>query len=532
MIRASVRFLLALVVPLVVAGCGGGGEGGPSGRSGRTLVVGVSNQPDRINPLVSTSAISTRIEDLVFLRLVDWGPPPELALEGRLAESWEVAPDRTSVTMHLRQDVVWSDGTPTTAEDVKFSFDRAAHPDVPFPAKGTIRLIEGVDVLDPWTVRFRYSEPAAEPLFLTRDPSIVPRHLLEDLPPERMIDAEFNRAPVGNGPWVIRDWQSEGRLVLEANERYHGERAGFDRLVLRFIPEDTTLRTELLTGGVHLYDRHPNKYYRQDSQIPELQFFRVSDRGYVYIGWNSRHELFGDVRVRKALTMATDRWTVIEAFRDGFGQVSAVPWYAEHPAYHSELEPLPFDPEAAGRLLDEAGWSERDKDGVRIKGGRRFEFTFMLIANNEISEEIATMVQDEYGKLGIAVDVDFLEWTVYVGRLGRKEFEATLLARVGDFIFDPEDSFHSRSIEGKYNDVSFGDAVTDSLIDLAKSIPDRVERNRIWWEFFEEFHERQPITVLYVSETSYPVRRDVVADARIDIRGPWIRLHEWHPVAR
>ena len=140
------------------------------------------------------------------------------------------------------------------------------------------------------------------------------------------------------------------------------------------------------------------------------------------------------------------------------------------------------------------------------------------------------MTQAEFQKLGIGVKVESFEWSVYLDRIQHKQFDATVLARRGALIFDPEDLFHSRAIEGRYNEISFGNAVTDSLIDLAKSTPDRRARRDIWWRFFEEFDRLQPVTVLYVSETSYPVRRDRVAHSPIDLRGAFYLLHEWTPV--
>ena len=475
------------------------------------------------------SAFAVELCDLLFLRLAYFGPPPDYDFEPVLAEGWDLSQDRKTLTYRMRHDVTWSDGVPTTAKDVVFTFERARDPAVPYPNRSKLRKIEACEALDDWTVRFRFSEPSWEPISDT-DLHIVPEHLLRDVPVAELNTCAFDRSPVGNGRWKLREWVSEERVVLEANESCALGRPVYDRVVFRIIPEETTLRTELLTGGVDVYDRYPNKWYREDSMRPELRFARISDKGFVYIGWNHRNPLFQDVRVRRALACATDRQTIIDAFRGGFGKVSAIPLYAEHPDYDPNVKPAPFDPAAAARLLDEAGWTGRDAKGLRTKGGKPFEFTYTLISNNEISEEIATMTQAEFRKLGIGVNVESFEWSVYLDRIQHKQFDATVLARRGDLIFDPEDLFHSRAIEGRYNEISFGNAVTDSLIDLAKSTPDRRARRDIWWRFFEEFDKLQPVTVLYVSETSYPVRRDRVAHAPIDLRGQFYLLHEWTPV--
>src|SRR6185503_9464217 len=147
----------------------------------------------------------------------------------------------------------------------------------------------------------------------------------------------------------------------------------------------------------------------------------------------------------------------------------AVPLYAEHPDFDANVKSLPFDPAAAAQLLDEAGWTARDKDGIRIKDGQRFEFQFHLISGNTISEEISTMVQAEFRKLGILVSSGSMEMTVYLEKLHKKEFDATILARRVDLVYDPESVFHSRAIKGQYNDVSFSSPAIDRLIDRAKS---------------------------------------------------------------
>jgi peptide/nickel transport system substrate-binding protein len=518
----------ALAAAIAAAGCADREAPPPRADLPRTLVWGNAVHPDHLSPVVAASGFAIDLCDLLFLRLVDFGPPPALELEGVLARSWELSEDGRTLEYSLRRDVAWEDGVPTTAHDVKFTFDTISDPEVPYPRRGALRKIEACEVVDDWTVRFRFSEPSWEPLFDTRF-HIVPKHRLESVPPSEMMTNPFDRRPVGNGRWKLVEWSADDRLVLEASGTSALGRPHFDRIVFRIVPENNTLRAELLSGGVDVYHRYPSAFYVEDRERPELAFARFSDRTYVYLGWNLRNPLFADPRVRKALTHATDRETIIRAFRAGLGTVMAVPMYDGHPDLDPEVKPLPFDPDEASRLLDEAGWTERDENGVRTKDGRRFEFTFLLIANNQISEEIATMAQAEYVKLGIGVTTEFLENAVFLEKVDAKDFDAIVLARRGEFIFDPEDVFHSRAIDGRYNDISFSDPEIDRLIDLAKSTRDREERRKIWWKFQERLHEVHPITVLYAGDAIYPVRRDKVENPVMDVRGPLYRVHEWRP---
>jgi peptide/nickel transport system substrate-binding protein len=531
-LRLAARVQFVSLVAVIAAGCGG--DDHPrrvEDRSPATLVWGNGIHPGHLSPVVVASGFGVELCNLLFLRLVDFGPPPDLEFEHVLAESSHVAEDGKTLTYFLRRDVIWEDGVPTTAHDVKFTFDTISNPDVPYPRRSQIRNIESCEVVNDWTVRFHFSKPSWEPLFDTRF-HIVPKHALEAVPPEEMMTTDFDRHPIGNGRFRFVEWLGEDRIVFEASDSCALGRPFFDRIVFRMVPEDNTLRAELLTGGVDVYHRYPSAFYLDDRGRPDLEFVRFSDRTYVYLGWNHQSPMFQDRRVRRALTFATDRWTIIEAFRSGRGTVMAVPMYEGHPDLNPNVKPLPFDVAEAGRLLDEAGWTDRDEDGVRMKDGERFEFTFLLIANNQISEEIGTMTQAEFGKLGIVVHTEFMEFAVYLEQVDTKEFDAIILARGGDFIFDPEDVFHSRGIEGRYNDISFSDPEIDRLIDLAKSTRDRAERRKIWWKFQERFHEVHPITVLYASDAIYPVRKDKVENPVMDVRGALYRVHEWRPAGR
>jgi peptide/nickel transport system substrate-binding protein len=535
----AVRGLALAAAALLLVSCAAkerresaAGEGAAADSVGppKTLVWGLSVQPDLLNPLLSTASIATEINDLVFLKLTDFGPPPAHEFVPSLAKSWSLSEDGRMLTYELRDDIRWEDGRPTTAKDVVFTFECMTNPDIAYPRKSFLRKIESCTAAGDWMVSFRFKETPTEPVFETQF-HVLPEHILRKILPADLPSSLFNRAPVGNGRWRVTEWVSDEKLVLEAMESPLG-RPSFDRIVFRVIPEDNTLRTELLTGGVHVYHRFPSRFYREDAVNPALSFQKFSDRTYTYIGWNHKSPLFQDVRVRKALTMAVDRETIVKAFRDGFGQVAAVPLYAEHADYNPKVKPLPFDPKAAAQLLDEAGWASRAKDGIRMKDGRRFEFTFHLISGNTISEEIATMLQQEFGKLGIGVSSNSMEWTVYLDKLHKKDFDATILARRGDFIYDPEAVFHSRSIEGQYNDISCSIPELDRLIDLAKSIPDREERRKVWWQFQETFARETPVTILYIGDALYPVRVDAVENPAMDLRGALVRVHEWRPAKR
>jgi ABC-type transport system substrate-binding protein len=264
------RRLLPLILALL-AGCGA--ESGP--RSGGTVVIGASSDLDAANPLVSVDAWTNEIlRYALFIPLVRYGP--DLSFEPYLATSWDVSGD-TLVTFHLRRDVAWHDGTPTTAEDVLFTFQRAIDPSTAFPNAGYFAHWISAEVVDSFTVRFRM-EPHAEPLAGWPTTPWSPGTCWTAFRPSAMRDAAFNRSPVGNGPFRFVSQRANDRWVFEANPDFPealGGRPLLDRLVWRVIADNTGQITELRVGTVDLVlQPSPDQVERAWSQRDGIRVVR------------------------------------------------------------------------------------------------------------------------------------------------------------------------------------------------------------------------------------------------------------------
>jgi peptide/nickel transport system substrate-binding protein len=517
----------ALAALCLIAACGSGGdrneEAGEDSRYGGTLVVGIRVDVDALNELVSTSAVAQDIIDQLFLYLTDYGP--DLELVPRLARSWEFSEDHRILTYHLRTDVRWTDGVEVTADDVVFTYRMMTEPVIAYPGISSFDFVERVEAADDSTVRFIFTRPYADQLGDTRM-VVLPKHLLEPVEPERMRFAEFNRRPVGNGPFKLHSWASQDRIVLVPNEDYYEGRPYLDRVVFRVIPDETTRKVEMETGGIDMMPTVPTPDQAYWEQQPEVVLWRYPGRDYVYVGWNLRREPFGDQRVRQALTMATDRQGIIDGLRFGLGEISTGPIVPTHWAYHDGIDPWPFDPDRSLALLQSAGWSDTDGDGLLDKDGQPFDFSMTIITDNRISEEISTVMQEEFRKLGIAMDIKALEWNVFLKQTQAKDFDACILAWRGGFVINPTPVWHSRSIDGKYNHISYANPEVDRLIEQGRLAVDRREARKIWHRFQEIIAEEQPYTFLYVSHDCHAIDRRF-RDVHMDIRGEYRSLHRW-----
>ncbi len=350
---------------------------------------------------------------LVFLPLVERNAAGEL--ENVLARGWEHSPDYRSWTIHLRTDVRWHDGVPVTAHDIKFTLDLLAEADT----WGVVPGSYTVTVLDDSTYTIRYEKQAiGSPL---DDYTVYyPKHLLEGLDPQRFYEWEFWLHPIGNGPYRYVRTLPQTMIELEANPNYFRGRPEIERVVLKFGEPNSN---ELLSGNV---DALP-------SVGPDLLKLAEDERFRLYYGatgytlhailWNQRELFFRDSKVRVALTYAIDRRGLHQLLNlpDAL-PVSDVVFTTDQFRRRELPESLPYDPERAGQLLDEAGWSDLDGDGVREKEGEAFRFATLVSPGS--SWTAAVYVQDQLRRAGVRMDIQMMDYTSLRKRLYDAEFEA------------------------------------------------------------------------------------------------------------
>ena len=526
----------ALVAGLLAAACGGeaGGPGGEPAaegepRYGGTLIVAETADFDALNGLVSVDYDTQEaMRYLLFMTLVQYDE--DMNLKPYLAERWEVAEDGLSVTYHIRRDVTWHDGTPTTAEDVKFTYERAIDPAVAYANAATFQYYESAELLDPYTIRFTFTRPFAEQVENLALATIVPKHLLEGVPPAQIRNAPFNRNPVGNGPYKFVRWRANQEVVLEANENFSpslGGRPYIDRVVFRVIPEQTTQVTMLLSGQIDLMRAVPPQDAERVEASDVARLVAYPSRAYTYIGWNTRLPYFDSAEERTALTLAIDRRQIVDALLYGYGEVGATHASAVQWARDESIEPLPYDPERAKELLARQGWRDTNGDGVLDQGGRRFEFDLITNEGNDLREDITVVVQRDLAKIGVRARPVLREWTVLLEETQRKDFEAWLTGWNLDFTYEPRDLFHSEAIEGKYNMISYANPVADSLIDLGTSLPEREDAKPVWSAFQRLLAQEQPYTWLYTLTERVGLGRRVKGVKRIDARSHLFDVRHW-----
>lgn len=534
--RAARHALLVALAAGLITACGGGASPPPGNepesesepKRGGTLVAAETADFDALNEFVSTDHDTHEtMRHMLFMTLTRYDE--NLEVEPYLAERWELAEDGMSVTYYIRKDVKWHDGTPTTADDVKFTYERAIEPDLAYANVATFQNYERAELLDPYTVRFHFKKPFAEQVEGITLVPIMPKHLLEKVPALEMKNAPFNRNPVGNGPFKFVRWKANEEVVFEANDDFSpslGGRPYIDRVVFRVLPEQTTQVTMLLTGQIDLMRAVPPQDAAKVEGSDVAQLVPYPDRAYVYVAWNARRPFFDTADERTAMTLAINRQEIVDALLYGYGAVAVTHASATSWALDKSIEALPYDPARAKELLARQGWKDSNGDGILDQNGRRFEFELKTNQGNDLREDMLVMIKNDLSQIGVVVKPVLREWTVLLEETERKEFDAWLSGWVPDFTYEPRDIFHSEAIEGKYNRVSFSNPQADSLMELGNSLTDREQAKPVWAAFQRILHREQPYTWLYTIKERVGVSRRVKG-AKSDVRGHIFDIRSW-----
>lgn len=489
--------ILTVLLGLLV-GCGGddapgGAAVGEAPVDGGVAVVALASEPRVLNPLIHTSAHEGQL--IVLMNDVLMEMEEDYVYRPRVARSLTFAPDSLSVSVHLRP-WSWSDGTPLTSADVAATFDALVDPRVGNPrAGGRISNVSAVEVVDDSTLVYRFHRRRADQT-ATLGHALLPATILQAGDPAEVRSWPMNQAPPSNGMFVLDEWERGSHLLLRRNDAYPGRRPHLGGLLIRPIPDETARLVELETGGVDFVsDVAPHQAARL-AALDGVEVATTSGRLVGMVYWNHEREMFADRRVRKAMSLAVDRSVFIDGLLSGFGSPAAGPLPPVLWAYDPAVAADPFDPAAARRLLDEAGWRDLDGDGVRERSGEPLAFTMVTRKGDPVRENGIVVLRRQLAEVGVDVTVRVMEFSTVIDRVKNGDFDAYLGVFSARLSVDPSGLLGSDAFD-RWNYGHYASATADSLMDLALSLDDRNAARPIWSAFQRHCAEDQPMMFLY-----------------------------------
>jgi peptide/nickel transport system substrate-binding protein len=525
--RRRVRLLafgclaVALAASLVVAGCRGGTEG-KAGRSadsgeprrGGTAVIGWTADIKGINELSAPSSnLNDEVLFRVFLHLLEEQPdfeqhPP--TMKPQLARSYDWSPDHKILTFHLRDDVVWSDGVPVTAEDVRWTWQAEVNRDVGWDASYMKAAITDVEVVDPQTARFHFSRAYAKQLLDANEGVILPKHAWGKLPFDqwRTHADWFRQHVVVDGPFTIASWTPQQEMILARNPRYYDRsRPYLDQVVIRVVPDQGSLSTQFFSGTIDFMHQVSPGDADRIKQDPRLALIAYWYRLVVAVAWNNQRPPFDDPEVRRALTLGIDRKTIVETLFGPYGRVATSPYVGQVWAHDNALTPLPYDPAEARRILAARGFVDSDGDGVLDRKGKPLAFELMSNAGNRQRNDAAVMIQDQLKKIGVRAQPRVIEFNSMVSQLNAGDYDATVAGMAMDTSLDLTGNFASPSIKEGSNYARYGNPEIDRLITQAMARPDIVDSRADLIRIQEILYRDQPYTLLWESQRLNGINR-------------------------
>ena len=502
-------------------------------RKGGQAVFASLSDIDGFNELVASGTqFSSDVLQKLFLQLLQEQPdfqdhPPTFAPS--LAESYEFSEDRKQLTFHLREDVLWSDGEPVTAEDVRWTWLAQIDPAVSWDIAQVKEQITDVEVVDPYTVRFHFSKSYAFQLLDANEGLILPKHVWSQLPFDewRTRSDWFTENLVTDGPFVLEAWKPQEQIVLARNESYFKpDRPFLDRVVFRHLPDLRAQVTELIAGRLDFVNGLSVADAALVEETAHTDLLTFWHRAYTYLCWNTADPLFAEREVRQALTMSIDRDLLIESIWGRHARPSTSPIISSVWAHDRDLDPWPFDRDEARRLLASRGWQDHDGDGILDKDGKSFSFEMTTNAGSTVRSDTLILIQQQLAEVGIDAQPRFLEMNTLIQSNQRHDFKATLGTWGIDTTLDLSYAFHSRSIDDGWNYGSYSNPEVDRLIDEAGSQITPEAAGPLLVELQRILHEDQPYTFLWEPErligTSQRLR-DVQSNALY----PFFNLEDW-----
>jgi len=423
--KRKLYILLSLVIAasLALAACGGGAPAAPATSFSGTATITFTQEPDSLNPLYTSMFFSGITRDFWLKGLWSFDdknqPVLELAAEVPAADNGGLSADGKTIVYKLRDDVKWSDGEPITADDFVFTYDMIMSDANVVQSRYPYEdYVTSVTATDAQTVTVTFSEPFAAWL-TTVFIYVLPKHVLQPVfDADGTIDnADWNKAPtVGAGPFVFSEWESGSHLIFKANPNWVSP-PSLEQVFIRIVPDDAAQEAAIIAGdtdiGVFLSSDQIEKL-EAGGTVKVVAVASGYDEGwFMNVSPETAHPAMLDVNVRKAIALATDRFTIVNDLLDAsINPVNSTFWDGTAPYGNPDLEPSPYDPEQAKSLLDAAGWVDSNNDGTRDKDG--VELVLRYITNTrELRKNVQAVVVQQWSQVGIGATLENYSSDVY-----------------------------------------------------------------------------------------------------------------------
>jgi peptide/nickel transport system substrate-binding protein len=473
---------------------------------GGTYIEAAVGTVQTLNPILPESTTASDIDRLIFSGLTRYNSRRQLVPD---LATWDVSSDGRTYTFHLRHDVKWHDGVPFTSADVAFTLTAIQNPDSRSPLASSWQGVK-FDTKDDYTIVFTLPQPLNSFLDSTTV-GIVPRHILENVEPSQLREADFNQKPIGTGPFKIKTFApSAHEIELSANPDYHFGRPKLDQFTFKLY--DTPKQT------LEAYAQHqvtspgrilPDTGEKLRAQ-PHLTSYTMTLPEEETLFFATGDSVLGDKNLRDILSRSLDRSQILDHAAASQGVVITQPLLPGQAGYTNKYAHPPLSPDAARHALDDAGWKQADAHAPRTKDGRKLELKLVTQKGGDL-ERAAQDIKQQWANLGIALDVRAVDKTELQQTYMRPRNFQLLLYGV-NIGADPDVYSYWHSSQAKDPGVNlsgYNSADADRALEAGRIKSDPLVRMGKYDAFLKAWNADTPAAVLYQSGYIYGARDDV-----------------------
>jgi peptide/nickel transport system substrate-binding protein len=464
--------------------------------------TGAAQDATSMHPFMNTDTAS-----FSYIDLVNWLPPlrynPEnMELEPWAAESFEESEDHLTITFKLREDLVWSDDTPLTANDYVWTWEQAINPDNEWPRLGSYEpFIESITNADDYTIEVVLKEAIVTGIEKASNALayVLPVHIWEGQDwkdPE--ANPEIMSPSVSAGPFILHEWKRDQFASFAANDKFFLGRPNFDTYTVQLYGNANVAMEALFSGELDEFGPDNENWpdAQENENVQALQW-DAPDNGVMYFGFNCRLPIFQEKEVRQALNFALDKELITQELTHGLGQRATGMYLPTSWVHNPDVEPFTYDVDKANQMLDDAGWA-MGGDGVRAKDGERLSFQFIYGPNNDvIREQMATVAQQYWAEVGAEVEVLGMEWGAYLAATREGPYDWGVFMNMYIPAVDPDMIWFKRDAGPAYNRVGYDNDEVYDLYDQGLLEFDREARKEIYMRIQEILTEESPWMWIY-----------------------------------
>ena len=432
--RPSYRILSQLTIlsaiGLTAVGCQSNSDSPTLAARSGTIVITAFADPNSLFPPLALNIEARQATELIYEYLADVGVGMNTVGDSgfvkQLSTGWRWSSDSSSIAFAREPRARWHDGTRVTSHDVAFSFSVYRNPSVGSTLVTALADIDSVSTPDPSTAVFWFARRGPRQFYTAASMMLIlPKHRLDTIPPDSLRTRAVMQAPSGSGQYRFGTWKKGSSFEVRAVEDHHRGRPSNDRIVWSIVPEYKSAVLRLLGDAADVLANVRPESVDDLTRNGKFNLISLPGMDYVFMQLNLKNPILGSREMRRALTMALDRRSMVQSLFGSLAAVSIGPAVRAFPTTDTSLAQIPFDRPGAERILDSLGWHRVD-GGMRSRNGQPLKFSMLVPVSSQSRMRIAVLIQEQLRAAGVEVVAEQMDYAAFSARQGARDFDAAL----------------------------------------------------------------------------------------------------------